>query len=350
MTVVPMPQQKPSPFQLIGGPAIFAELEAPDYVIDKVIRAGTLTELVAYGMSGKSWLGADAALAVATAGKWLGRFKAKGGAALYLDYENGSYEMRRRFQAVAKARGITRADLLALCSMPACYMSEGRFASNLAPVIEGRSFVVIDTLKAANPGVDENDSNMRTGLDQLRRLGEKLGTAFLVLLHAKKMGGSTAPIDPREAGRGSSSIYDAADLVLHVEYRKGQPLTVQQTKARLGKPVDPFQVAISDTEDGGVLVEASDAPEAAQMSASAEFYKLCDEVLEVIRKHPGCSGRIVRANVKGRAQLVMAALDMLERHGAIRNSGSASRQQWFPTGKPGPSEEQPDEWSDVADG
>jgi hypothetical protein len=322
---------KPAPkFDVIEAGAIFAELEEPEYLIDQVARRGSLIEIVSYGGSGKSWLGVEMLVSVAAGAPWLGRFSTKLGRALYLDWENGSYEMRRRIQAVARARNLPFPVAgLALSSMPNVYMSDaGDFGRAVLEAAADRALVIVDTLKAATPGIDENDSNMRVGLDHLRRVGEQTGCTFVVLLHGKKISGSASAIDPREQGRGSSAIYDAADAVLHVAYTPDEPLKVSQTKARMGRIVDPFLVTIADTENGGVLVAATDAPAPANNDHRA-FDEVCNAVLEAVKANPGASQRLLTEKVKKRPGTVRAALEQLERHGAVRNSSADAAGRWF---------------------
>lgn len=326
--------------EIIESAAIFAELEEPDYLIDGVIRRASVNEIVAYGQSGKTWFGVNALLSVAAGVPWLGRFACKPGKVLFVDYESGVYESRRRLKANATALGFASVDGVGLISMPSVYMNSPKFEAVMLEACAGRDLVLIDSLKAANPGVDENDSNMRTGLDVLRRVGEKTGCAFLVLVHAKKTSASVNAIDPREAGRGSSAIFDAADVVLHVLYRENQPLLVQQTKARLGRPVEAFQVVISDVADG-VAVVGSDVPTAE--APSDKFEAVCTKVLETVRAWPGESANEIRERLHIRITSVTAALKHLERHGAVKNTGGKKDPAWFPTGAPAR-----DEWADFA--
>jgi hypothetical protein len=338
------PSAPAAKFEIIDAAAIFAALGEPEYLIDHIARRGSLVEIVSYGGSGKSWLGVEMTIAVASGTPWLGRFGTKAGRCLYLDWENGLYEMRRRFQAVARARDLSfPVSGVALSSMPSVYMTDaGDFGRAVLDASAGCALVVVDTLKAATPGVDENDSNMRVGLDQLRRVGEQTGCTFVVLVHGKK-GGPNAGTDPREQGRGSSAIFDAADSVFHVTYTPNEPLRVSQTKARMGRLAEPFQVTISDTDNGGVLVSATAAARPESVAAD-DFQKLCDSVLEVVRANPGASGRLVRAKTKGaRAQATLAALEMLERHGAIRNTGKSNAAKWIAMG--GESLPMEDKWS-----
>lgn len=321
--------------QIIDPTAIFAKLEEPDYVVDRIIRRASVTEMVGYGGGFKTWTALHMVIAVGSGQKWLGRFGVKQGRALYLDYENGQYEMRRRAQALAKAAGLSSVENIGFACMPPIYMNDPKFGAAVEPLADGCSLMVIDTLKAASPGTDENDSNMRLGLDALRRVGEKTGCAFLVLVHSKKTSGAVTTIDPREAGRGSSAIYDAADTVFHATYVQSEPLLVQQTKARLGRPVEPFLVSITDLDGGGVLVSATDAPKEAKVAAADRFDAACTQVLEAVRQWPGSSKATLREKLGIRNGTVGAALDRLNRDGAVRNAGTKADPKWFPLGAGG---------------
>jgi hypothetical protein len=339
-----------SKIALLNADEIFAPLAEPDFVIDQVVRCASITEIVGYGGGSKTWTAVAMMIAVGAGQMWLGRFRTKAGRAAYLDYENGSYEMRRRLKAVARSMGLEWVAGVSLAPMPSVYMSDGEsFGAALAPLAKTHSLIIIDTLKAASPGVDENDSNMRVGLDALRRVAESTGCAFVVLVHAKKTSGSVTTIDPREAGRGSSAIFDAADSVLHITYTEGKPLRVTQTKARLGKTFEPFEVSITDGEDGAILVRASDVTveQDATTSSRAKFEALCDRVLDAVKANPGSSGRIIRQLTNGNRDGVLNALEHLEHHGAIRNTGTERAAKWFPTGKPSRSET--DEWAAVGE-
>lgn len=329
--VIPMPRPK-GPFPLLTASELWAPLEEPEYVIEGVVRRASLTQLVAYGSSGKTWLAIDACLSVAAAVPWLGRFEASRGRAAYIDYENGSYELRRRLHGVARARELTPPlDGIEACVMPSAYMTGEGFDKQIAQLARGRDLVVIDTLRAASPGCDENDSSIRVGLDHLRRAAEVTGCAFLVLVHAKKTSGNITAIDAREAGRGSSAIFDAADVVLHATYVKGEPLRIQQTKARLGRPVEPFLVNILDTENGGIEVTAEDWPDEAgddKQDAAERFEKASETLHDLLQEHPQSSATFLATRGHMRKSTVLAVLEYLERMGAARNIGTVSRPKW----------------------
>lgn len=309
---------------------IFAPLAEPDYLIAGLIRRGGLLEIQAYGGSGKSWLAVNLALSLASGRPWLGRLETKPSTVVCLDYENGFYEMARRLQGNAKALGLPMpVQGIGLITMPDTYMTSDTFEGSVTKLAATYQVIIIDTLKAASPGIDENDSKMRESLDRLRRVGERTGCTFVVLIHSKKKSNSAVEIDARERGRGSSAIFDAADAQLGVEYEQGKPLQIMQTKARSGRYIEPFQVTIEDGDDGAVHVVASDSPKATSKSSDDFENVVCVAVLEALRANPGASTRLLTEKSGKRYATVSAALEQLERNGAAKNAGNEKAGRWF---------------------
>ena len=326
-------QKAPTEWVVALPEQIFAPLAEPDYLIAGLIRRGGLLQIQAYGGSGKSWLAVNLALCLASGRPWLGRLGTKPSAVVCLDYENGFYEMARRLQANAKALELpTPVQGIGLITMPDQYMTSDGFETSITKLTATYQVIIIDTLKAASPGVDENDSKMRESLDRLRRVGERTGCTFVVLIHSKKKSNSATEIDARERGRGSSAIYDAADAQLGVEYEQGKPLQIVQTKARSGRYIEPFQVTIEDGEDGAVHVVATDTAKPEQDGSSADkFEAVCTKVLAAVRACPGSSQGPLRETLGIRNQKVTAALERLQQDGAVRNTGTKASPKWFPT-------------------
>lgn len=321
-------------FPLVGVGELWAPLEAPAYLVDGVLTRGCLAQLVAYGSGAKTWLAVELAMAVDSGTAWLGRFDTEAGRVAYLDWENGSYELRRRLQAVGTARRLPPPQNLAASFFPPVYLTSPKCEGAMTELAKSHDLVIVDTLRAASPGVDENASEIREGLDVLRRVGEQTGCTFVVLHHSKKTSGSLTKIDAREAGRGSSAIFDAADVVLHITYDAGREpaFEVVQTKARNGKAAEPFGVTIRDV-DGGVRLDAEDLPDTSTAetdAAAAKFEALCELVLEGVRQHPGLPRGELRERLGKRSAAVQAALERLERDGAVVNVGTDRRPKWMP--------------------
>jgi hypothetical protein len=317
-------------FTLTSADEIFAELPEPEYLVDGALRRGSLILLGGYGSSWKTWLALALVISVASGQPWLGRFDCKQGLATVLDWESGNYELRRRLQRIARGMKLDTVAGLDFCSMPDAYMATEEFAKRARKLAAKRDLIVIDSLLAASPGAEENDSSMRRGLDQLRLIAEATGCVFLVLVHAKKS--STGPVkpDPREILRGSSAIFDAADTVLVATSAKGKPLRVEQAKSRHGKAIESFEVTIADTPLGtGVLLEASDVEADEAETPDQQFTKTCDDVLKLLREHPSSSLRFIRAHMKGVGyRQSAAAVEHLAKLSRIQNLGTANNQQW----------------------
>jgi hypothetical protein len=205
--------------------------------------------------------------------------------------------------------------------------------------MSGRDLAIVDSLRAASAGQDENDSGIRTGLDMLGAVSEATGCRALVIHHARKQG----PDDPggRYAIRGSSAIFDSVDAAYLFSAGKGEPVHVEQVKARShGEPVEDFALVISDVDrDGdpraGLSVEVRGAELVAERRAAAANALRAERArrdAEVLRKAmaatPGMSTTALRGATGFSGERFAAALahlggaveQRLERRGNTRAS------------------------------
>jgi hypothetical protein len=240
---------------------IWKPIEAPDYLVEGLFVRGSLGLIIAYGASLKTWTLEDAALSVSMGAPWLDRFPTKQARALIIDFESGSYELRRRAHRIANGRGFTiPVEAFAFASMPALSLADDAFFEALRPLAAAYSFIGIDSLAAGSGGINENDARFATPLNRLKALAEETRCVIVLLHHSRKGGGEDA--DPRELVRGSSAIFNAADVVLQmVRAKDDSAFAVHQTKARGGKAVDPFIVRVNDTGPDGSVVVARNMPE-----------------------------------------------------------------------------------------
>lgn len=330
MTGEPMNKAKgskpPARFNLIDHVELYTPVDPMNWVIDGVAAPGCLTELMAFGSSGKTWLAIAAGVSAAAGVPWLGRFATRQVGAVFLDWESGRREMRRRTQMIVRGLGLG-AELppFGVASFSQPYLDDtAALAEAIGALAADYGLVVIDSFMAACPSLQENDSSARRYLDSLKGLAETHKLAILILTHAKKTSGSPVKIDPREAGRGSSAIFDAADLVFAGTYVEGEPLHVTQTKARLGRKVDPFDVTIADTPDGAILVTARD-PERGETTPDEAFSARKSAVRDFIRRHPGIAGNeAIAARMRlGRPTVAQAVRELLD-EGRVVDRGTKS--------------------------
>ena len=239
---------------------IWAPLEPPDYLFDGVLVRGALALLVAYGSSFKTWLMADAALATASGGKWLGRFATKQGPGLIVDFESGDYELRRRAHRIAAGRGLEPPVLgFGFVTMPSLNLASDEFFEALRILARDYVFIGIDSLAAGSGGIDENDARFAVALNRLKAIAVECACVIIVLHHTRKgqpQQGEQG--DQREMVRGTSAIFNACDVVLQLSRSKRGRFVVQQTKARGGKAIEPFLVRVEDVGQAATTVLAGE--------------------------------------------------------------------------------------------
>ncbi len=215
-----------------------------------VIAPGAPTLFAGYGGIGKSMLAQLFALCVVSGKPMFGTMPVRRGRGLHFDYEQGRRMTRARYQRIAAELGISELDkMLEVISAPRVNMLLPEIESLLVQKTDGVALCVIDSLKAATPGVDENDTRIREPLDMLGRVSEVTGCTFIVIHHARK------PTKDSTGGnlemRGSSAINDAAQTVIMLE-PASHGFNIVAGKIRDGRKFGRIGVAIQDTPIEGV--------------------------------------------------------------------------------------------------
>ena len=318
---------------LLSAAEIFAPLPPISWLCESFdVAAGAPVLLAGYGYSGKTVAAQDLALAIATGTNAWGRFPVRTGRVLHLDYEQGSYLDRLRYQRLAAARGIDPRSIdgrLVLSPMPGWYIDDDDQGDDLARLSEGFDLGIVDSFRAACPRTDENSSDARVPLDRLTRISEKTGTSWLVIHHARKPS-QNAQGGARMAVRGSGALYDACGSVLVFAGEKGDPVTVEHEKARItGRTHEPFQLWIEDvlTDEGprgGLRVSAIDGPPATKQTPSQRVEEVQGRVMEFIQDQGGTTGgnNVVAQYVGGRRETLNAAISELVRAGRLERGGT----------------------------
>ncbi|WP_438015004.1 AAA family ATPase [Sorangium sp. So ce315] len=186
--------------------------------------AGRPAMLIAAAGSGKTIVCQSAAVSLAAGRPLFGWFwgppRSRDVRVLHLDYEQGDYATRRRYQKIVRGMGLTAEELervqrnLNLLCFPQIYLTSKNAEAEFKRAVDGVDLCIIDSLRVACRGLDENDSAIRDAIDIITRVSQATGCAFLVIHHAGK--GSGQKRDARELGRGSSAIFDASGSVLNL--------------------------------------------------------------------------------------------------------------------------------------
>lgn len=307
-------RDQPTPteaFGLCGTQDIFAPLPPIQFLVDGAIPTGSLVLLTGYGGDRKSWLALALAIACATGSTWLG-LSCTAGEAVVLDYENAFNSTKRRIQRLARGHGhpipISGLDL----GRPKVSLSDNDFASTVESLLQERpnmKLIIIDTLRAACPGIDENASTIREHIDRLRSAAEKHGVVIVFLAHARKASINNSGASQRERIRGSSALFDAVDVVFGVTAAKDGALSIQQTKGREAKDYLHLSARLVDTPSGDIRLELTQ-------------HGLDQAVLTAVSQRPGCSIAELLPVVKTRKEDVSAAVHRLLSNGLLVNRGS----------------------------
>lgn len=324
---------------------IFAPLPPMRWVVSALqLGPGRPAMLLGYGGCGKTIAAQSLALSIASERPVWGEFAPSDVArrVLHLDFDQGSLATCKRYQRLAIGLGIDRSELgsrLVIAAAPTVYLNSNDAVDAYAQAADGFDLVILDALRGATPGVDENDSKIRACVDVGLRVSERTGATMLLLHHSGKK--DLAEGNPRTAGRGSSAIFDGCGTVFAMSAERRSTVRIVQTKAAAeaeGALMDDFHLSIEDVPQAdnplaGVAVSYRRAPAAAPGNASDEGSDaMRARVLDYVRAHPGVNGKqAVCTGIGGDGRtfgLVRDAVESLLADGSIQNRGSVGRPRY----------------------
>jgi hypothetical protein len=303
-------------WNLLGFEDLWGDVPETDWLVKELdIAPGAPTILAGYGFSGKTMAAQSLAVSVATGLPYWGMGQlhdATPGKVLHLDFEQGRKLTARRYQRLAeglKAPLDMLRENLRVASLPRAKLDDPTAEAELTQMCAGVRLVIVDSLRAAAPTLDENSSDVRRTLDLMTRVSEVTGAAFLVIHHAKKSGGERRGL---ESARGSSAIFDGCSSVLILdaegEGAERAAIRVTHVKARnTGVCAKAFEICINDTASGGLVIDAH-APEQRAGAAEAKVAEVC-EVLAVAGPD-GLTKTQVVAKLRGRTEVKRQAVQL----------------------------------------
>lgn len=177
---------------------------APE-LITGLLRVGRKGIIAGASKSHKSWLALNLAISVATGGTWLD-FKCRKGRVLYLNMEIAADSFPHRIEAVAKAKGVSSAELADLqrIDMRGFYEGAERLKSVILAQAERGDYdlIILDPLYKAFNGDENKADEVAAFCKVVDQICECIGCAFVyVHHHSKGAKGDVASID-RASGSG----------------------------------------------------------------------------------------------------------------------------------------------------
>jgi len=194
-----------------------------DYLVEGIVPSQTLGVVAGDSGLGKSSLLYQLGLCVASGTDFLGR-KVKRGRVLYLDYENGAGEARRIIEGVLRSLRVEEPVGSFL------YWTQDRMTSRWnqrrGPFKIIQDFrpdlVIIDSLSAFDPKMEETNANANWTVTALRRASRDSGCAILLTHHLTKpqKGREFDPLETCDLNRwffrtrGASALINSTDVRL----------------------------------------------------------------------------------------------------------------------------------------
>lgn len=184
-------------------------------LIEGILRQGHKMMITAASKQGKSWLTTDLAWAIATGGKFWGRYRCKRGRVIYVNAELDEPDFWNRAERVAAERGIPEGEARELFT---AYHTRGLdvgisgLVDGLIEAWEGKRIaaVVIDPIYKYEDGDENKMEVVRALMAEVDRLANTLHCAVIyVHHHAKGQAGAREAIDRGAGSGGFARDYDA---------------------------------------------------------------------------------------------------------------------------------------------
>jgi hypothetical protein len=171
------------------------------------------------------------------------------------DYENPLDEAHKRLRTL----GLTAADHdgLVYFHAPQLNLNQADGAATLGKLIEEHDLdvVIVDSLRRAAPGLDENDSAaVSSVMTPLRSLTASSGRTIIVVHHSRKRIGDQ-PTDAGQMVRGSLDFVASVDCLLYLRQKEPDAFALEHAKARRGRPHESILVRIVGDDDERQTVE-----------------------------------------------------------------------------------------------
>jgi hypothetical protein len=299
--------------RFIGWPDLMTPMgEVPWLVRELEICPGRPPMFISDSGVGKTWTLQALALAVASGQPVFGRFACRQGPVLHLSRDSGLRATKARYQRLARGMGIDRADVvvfphsLPLTDKMGAFQRKG-FEEVAKEAERGKyALVILDSLAALCPGIDENSTDIGEPL----RATTDDECVWLWAHHTTKSG---------EGYRGSGAIKAAAGSI-YVGTRDGErriwsPLKASEEHESGDLP--KFETEWQCDEDGGARIVAKSEDDG-PVSKVSEAQRQAWEMLKLVELRGKASTKEllasagitsdVKGRVRQRANAVLAAL------------------------------------------
>jgi hypothetical protein len=253
---------------------------------------------------GKTWLGLELAVAVASGKPCLGRFKVPTpGHVLLFCAEDAAHDVRARVSGIAKARGIDFDRLpVGWIGVPDLWLDDPSHRRRLAKTLAKFTprLLLLDPLVRLHRGDENSAAEVSELLGFLRGLQREYTVAIALVHHVRKSGAS----EPGTALRGSGDLHAWGDSNLYLVKRDKRPTVVVEHRANKAPP--PFVVKL-EGDPARLIID--DSP------ASLDD-TLDDKIVQMLAGAP-LTRTVLRERLQVRNETLGAAIDRLVAAGRV---------------------------------
>jgi hypothetical protein len=215
-------------------------LQPIEYIIDKLISAGSVS--LFYGESGskKTYALLSMAVCVALGKPWLG-FDVKPRKVLIVDEESGEKRLSLRLAATIRGELGDENIPLDFVSLASFKLDNKEDPKELEKLITdtGAGLVVIDALTDVMDGDENSKQDTQPVFTTLRRIAERTDAAMIIIHHSNRSGGY----------RGSSAIKGSLDLMVKITSDEGSEWVDFKSEKTRDVEAIKFSAVAAWTED-----------------------------------------------------------------------------------------------------
>jgi KaiC/GvpD/RAD55 family RecA-like ATPase len=239
------------------------DISPVEWVCPGIFARGVLGFVAGLPETYKTWILLDLAVECARGGGlWLGLFPVEKARALFIDQERYKGETQRRIKGILKGKRITveslRGTLFIQSGTSTRLNLDESFYAFKRKIAEIRPDIIFVDSFATFHTSDENDRmTIQKVIERVKEIKNEFGCSIIFVDHENKGAYSAAENDEQpSAGRMAGSVgkVAAAEMVMTVRRYDPSTCVVYHTKSTMGPRVQPFNVHVVDTEDGGIRV------------------------------------------------------------------------------------------------
>jgi hypothetical protein len=285
---------------------------APSWLIEDLWGAAAVGLIGGHPKCGKTWLGLDLALSVASGTLCLGNYRVlqPGRVLVYLAEDTLSM-VRQRIQAMAKHRGVALERLdFHVITASRLQLDDPQDRARLFKTVWSLQprLLLLDPLVRLHRANENDAAEMAHVLSGLRELQKRFHVAIVVVHHTRKNGGAGG--QPGQALRGSSDLWAWSDSNLYLRRTQRQLLLSMEHRAA-GTP-DPIALRLADADAERLHLEVVGMDRRRSPGRSLD-----QEILEAVREVPSINRVQLRARLQVKNETLGRALERLQEEGRL---------------------------------